>query len=280
MRELYALPDSDAEPHRPAFDAFVGDPDATPFLALVDGQVAGYIGHRLRRRLSHATFEGWLSDLVVRERFRGRGIGRALLDAAIAEWRLRGGHQVMLEVAYDRTAARSLYEAAGFENQGKYFEMAPVVTREIGPSAGLEVRAIVDDDTDFDATTHSSPSWAGRRRATRCCRHCGGPTASMSAVRTPVRCSPSSTASRSASSASSFVSRSSPPRRRRIPDLIVTEGARGRDVGAALLDAAFAEAGRRGAYAAALESGHHRAVAHRLYSASGMVDVGSFYAQR
>ena len=39
VRELYALPDSDAEPHRPAFDAFVGDPDATPFLALVDGQV-------------------------------------------------------------------------------------------------------------------------------------------------------------------------------------------------------------------------------------------------
>ena len=38
-------------------------------------------------------------------------------------------------------------------------------------------------------------------------------------------------------------------------------------------------AGRRAlelAYAAALESGHHRAVAHRLYSSAGMADVGSF----
>ena len=62
-----------------------------------------------------------------------------------------------------------------------------------------------------------------------------------------------------------------------IPDLVVTESARGRDIGAALLDAAFAEAIRRGAYAAALEAGHHRQVAHRLYEAAGMRDVGSFY---
>ena len=62
-----------------------------------------------------------------------------------------------------------------------------------------------------------------------------------------------------------------------IPDLIVTEGARGRDIGAALLAAALAEAQRRSAYSAALESGHHRAVAHRLYGAAGMSDVGSFF---
>ena len=62
-----------------------------------------------------------------------------------------------------------------------------------------------------------------------------------------------------------------------IPDLVVTETARGRKVGAALLDAAFAEALRRGCYAAALESGHHRTVAHQLYLAAGMSDVGSFY---
>jgi GNAT superfamily N-acetyltransferase len=62
-----------------------------------------------------------------------------------------------------------------------------------------------------------------------------------------------------------------------IPDLIVTEAARGRDIGAALLDAAFREAEARDAYAVALESGHHRAVAHRLYETAGMRDVGSFY---
>ena len=61
-----------------------------------------------------------------------------------------------------------------------------------------------------------------------------------------------------------------------IPDLIVTEAARGRDIGAALLDAAFGEAERRGASAVKLESGSHREVAHALYHAAGMADVGSF----
>ena len=62
-----------------------------------------------------------------------------------------------------------------------------------------------------------------------------------------------------------------------IPDLIVTEAARGRDIGAALLDAAFAEPRCRGMRTAAkLESGAQRAVAHRLYEAAGMADVGSF----
>src|ERR671911_871536 len=96
-RELYAL-DTDApvEPLRGPFDALVNDPDATPFLALAGGEPAGFIVHRLRRRLNHATFEGWVSDLYVRERFRGRGIGRMLLGAAVAEWRLRGGHTLEL----------------------------------------------------------------------------------------------------------------------------------------------------------------------------------------
>jgi len=278
VRELYGLPDVDPEPHRAGYEALVNDVDATPFLALAEGEPAGHIGFRFRRRLNHATFEGWVSDLFVRERFRGRGVGSALLGAAIAEWRLRGGHQVMLEASHDRTAARALYEAAGFENQGRYFEMAPVRTRAVEPAGGVEIRPIVDDDADFDATTRllaelgrPSPSEeklpALRRTYTQ---HVGrSDTGSRLAVLdgTPV----------------GFISLEfrqpfftiSP--QAWIPDLIVAEEARGRDIGAALLDAAFAEAMKRGAYAAALESGHQRAVAHRLYATAGMSDVGSFY---
>jgi GNAT superfamily N-acetyltransferase len=278
VRELYHLPDSDPEPHRAAFEALVNDPDATPFLAIADGAPAGYIGHRLRRRLNHATFEGWVSDLVVRQRFRGRGIGRALLAAAIAEWRLRGGHQVMLEVGYDRSPARALYEAVGFENKGKYFEIAPLATREIGPTDGVEIRPIADDAGDFEATTNllaelsrpapTDDTLPALRRTYA--EHVGrASTGSLLALLdgAPVGFislefrQPFFTASPQAW----------------IPDLIVTEAARGRRVGAALLDAAFVEATRRGAYAAALESGHQRTVAHRLYTEAGMVDVGSFY---
>ena len=277
-RELYALPDGDPEPHREQFESLVNDVDATPFLAIADDQPAGFIGFRFRRRLNHATFEGWVSDLFVRERFRGRGIGRALLGATIAEWRLRGGHQVMLEVGTERTAARTLYEASGFVNQGKYFEIAPVRTREISAGKDVEIRPIVDDDADFDSTT-------------RLLAELGRPAPSEERLpalhRTYARHVESvDTGSMLASLEGrpvGFISlefrhpffTTSP--QAWIPDLVVTEAARGRDIGAALLDAALAEATRRGAYAVALESGHERQVAHRLYTAAGMVDVGSFY---
>lgn len=278
VRDLYGLPDTDPEPHRPAYEALVNDVDATPFLAVAEGEPAGLIVQRLRRRLNHATFEGWVSDLVVRDPFRGRGIGRALLAAAIAEWRLRGGHQVMLEVGYERTAARALYEAAGFENRGRYFEMSPIELRGLVPGDGVEMRRVRDDDADFEATTAllaelGRPSPAAEQlpalRRTYAGHVARADTGSLLAVLdgTPV----------------GFVSLEmrrpffTTAPQAWIPDLVVTEAARGRDIGAALLEAAFADARGRGAYAVALESGHHRAVAHRLYAAAGMSDVGSFY---
>ena len=276
-RELYGLPDGDPEPHRPAYDAFVNDPDAAPFLAIADGEPAGFIGFRFRRRLNHATFEGWISDLVVRDPFRGRGIGRALLSAVIAEWRLRGSHRIELEVAYERTAARALYEAAGFVDQGRYFEIAPVRTRGIRPEPGVEIRPIVDDDADFAAVTRllaelGRPSPVEERmpalRRTYAQHVARADTGSLLALEDGVP--------------AGFVSLEfrqpffTLTPQGWIPDLIVTEGARGRRIGAALLDAAFEEALRRRVYAVALESGHQRAVAHRLYLAAGMADVGLF----
>jgi len=280
-RELYRLPETDTAPHRPAFEAMVNDVDAAPFLAIADGEPAGLILFRFRRRLNHATYEGWVSDLVVREPFRGRGIGRALLAAAIAEWRLRGGHQVMLEVSYERTAARSLYASAGFEEMGRYFEIAPVRTRGISLTAGVRIRPVRDDDADFESST-------------RLLAELGRPTPAEE--RLPVlrrlyaqhvaRPNTGSLLATLDGAAVGFCSLElrehfyAPAPQAWIPDLIVAESARGRDIGASLLDAALEEAGERGAYAAALESGHQRAVAHRLYASAGMADVGSFFTLR
>lgn len=63
-----------------------------------------------------------------------------------------------------------------------------------------------------------------------------------------------------------------------IPDLIVTDSARGRGVGRALLERAFLRARERGCWGVTLESGYARQVAHQLYRAAGMTDGGLYFS--
>lgn len=62
-----------------------------------------------------------------------------------------------------------------------------------------------------------------------------------------------------------------------IPDLYVDPGFRRRGAARALLDACAAEAKRRGCHRLVLESGHHRAEAHRLYESYGFEHYARAY---
>jgi GNAT superfamily N-acetyltransferase len=278
IAELYGFAAPDPKPHRARFEAMIGDVDAAPFLALADGQPAGLILVRFRRRLNHTTYEGWVSDLVVTERYRRRGIGRTLLAAAIAEWRLRRGHQVMLEVGDGREAARGLYAATGFVERGRFFELTPTRVRGVPPKPGVEIRPPCDDDPDFEAVTRllaelGRPAPSDERlpalRRTYAQHVARSDTGSLLALLDSVPIGFCSLEFREPF----YTLRP----QAWIPDLIVAEGVRGRGIGATLLDAAFDAALRRDAYATVLESGAQRTVAHQLYRRAGMNDVGTFW---
>jgi GNAT superfamily N-acetyltransferase len=278
MRELHGIAADTLgpEPMR-TYEAMIADADATPFLALEGPEPVGVIIFGFRRRLNHATFEGWVSELFVRKPHRHRGIGRALLASGIAEWRLRGGHQVETELRREQVAAIRLCESAGLVDRGKFYEIRPVAVRGIGTPPDVEIRPVSDTEPDFEAVTRllaelgrPSPE-ADRLPALRrtYAQHVGqATTASMLALldEIPVGFVSLELRSRLADGLPEAW----------IPDLIVSEPARGRDIGAALLDAALSVASGRGATSAKLESGAHRTVAHRLYETAGMVDVGSF----
>lgn len=70
-----------------------------------------------------------LHDVAVLATHRGRGIGRALLQAAETEARSLGCCRLTLEVLEDNTPARSLYERFGFRDV-TYGESGP--TRFLG----------------------------------------------------------------------------------------------------------------------------------------------------
>lgn len=66
-----------------------------------------------------AADETEILTLAVDEPWRGRGVGRSLLDAAIIEAATRGATAMLLEVGVLNEAAQALYARCGFETVGR-----------------------------------------------------------------------------------------------------------------------------------------------------------------
>ena len=93
-----------------------GHPDAAVLVAEVDGQLAGRLS--LARDQNPASHHVADLGLMVDSRFRRRGVGRALLEAAV-EWAPEHGvAKLELHVFPWNEAAIALYESFGFEREG------------------------------------------------------------------------------------------------------------------------------------------------------------------
>jgi ribosomal-protein-alanine N-acetyltransferase len=83
------------------------------YLVMVDGdEVLGYAG------LAATGEEAWVQNIAVRRTAQRRGVGRAMLEALLAEAERRGNKQVLLEVAVDNAPAQRLYATYDFEPVG------------------------------------------------------------------------------------------------------------------------------------------------------------------
>jgi ribosomal protein S18 acetylase RimI-like enzyme len=72
---------------------------------------------RFRPSLWTETLDCYLEELYVVPDRRGRGIGRALMEAAMDLARSEGAAHMDLGTGEDDTAARALYEKLGFSNR-------------------------------------------------------------------------------------------------------------------------------------------------------------------
>ncbi len=79
------------------------------FLAQTEGEIVGTCA-----LLSAGDGRFEIAKMSVTPRFKGRGIGRQLLDAAIVHFRKLGGSELFLESNSRMTPALSLYESSGF----------------------------------------------------------------------------------------------------------------------------------------------------------------------
>ncbi|MGH9019181.1 MAG: GNAT family N-acetyltransferase, partial [Acidimicrobiales bacterium] len=101
--------------HRQSLAELIGRPEAALLVAEAGGPtgVVGYIS------LEVARYGVANLHLLITEGWRGRGLGRALLEAGLAWAAGAGAHKAALEVWPDNEAALALYRRAGFVEEGR-----------------------------------------------------------------------------------------------------------------------------------------------------------------
>jgi RimJ/RimL family protein N-acetyltransferase len=95
------------------------------FVAEIDGEIVGMLGMEVPRYL--------VADLgmQVKDGFRGRGVGSALMERAIAYAREQNCHKIALQHWPDNEAGRALYEKFGFVQEGYLRRQYPRKNGEI-----------------------------------------------------------------------------------------------------------------------------------------------------
>jgi ribosomal protein S18 acetylase RimI-like enzyme len=91
-------------------------PKSIVFLAEIDGVFVGLL--TAFENFSTFTVKPMINihDVIVLQEYRGKGIGRQLMNALVSEAENRGSSRVTLEVRKDNPTAQGLYKSLGFKD--------------------------------------------------------------------------------------------------------------------------------------------------------------------
>lgn len=90
------------------------------FVAEIDGEVVGYVTTSVREDRQ----QGRIPNLATDRRFRNLGIGRALLERALADFRERGLRIARIETLADNAVGNHLYPSLGFDEIARQVHFA------------------------------------------------------------------------------------------------------------------------------------------------------------
>jgi GNAT superfamily N-acetyltransferase len=138
MAEFRDWQGRDAPAHadlRRGVDRLIADPATEYLLGASDAgrRPEGVCQLRFRYGLWHSAEDCWLEDLFVTDSARDRGVGRALVEAAIDRARGRGCRRVDLDAASDNQAALALYGRLGFSAETRSGGRLLLLRRRLDP---------------------------------------------------------------------------------------------------------------------------------------------------
>lgn len=93
------------------------DEQGTVLVAENDGTIAGFISVSETKHWAGQT-DAYIGELVVASKFEGRGVGSALVEAAIEWSRECGLERITLSTGARNSRARRFYASLGFEEEG------------------------------------------------------------------------------------------------------------------------------------------------------------------
>jgi GNAT superfamily N-acetyltransferase len=125
---LYAQPDMDngkvlaLEEAEQLFAQFSHYPNYRLFVACLDETVIGTYALLIMHNLGHqGTPSAIVEDVVVRETHQSQGLGREMMQHAMALARQAGCYKLMLSSNQKRERAHAFYESLGFQRHGFSF---------------------------------------------------------------------------------------------------------------------------------------------------------------
>jgi ribosomal protein S18 acetylase RimI-like enzyme len=141
----------------------IASPSAAALVAEAGGRIAGYSVLLFREGSSAAR----LYSIATAPAFAGKGVGRALIDAAIGAAAKRRKHRLRLEVREDNLRAIAIYKQAGFAVIGStpdYYQdgvtairMEKRLAERAGPGRSRNAKATFARGGSFSRSAEKTP---------------------------------------------------------------------------------------------------------------------------
>jgi GNAT superfamily N-acetyltransferase len=103
-------------------ERLMDDTSSHILVAAMEGTPVGLINLTIRQTILHRSPSALIDELVVAEEYRGKGVGKQLVLAALEKCRQLGCCEVEVSTEKTNSKAREFYKRCDFEERGMLFE--------------------------------------------------------------------------------------------------------------------------------------------------------------